>query len=143
MLRSYSFVGVLFAAFAANRLAIHSQDNHFVYLADAFLKGQTGLVRRPHHGNDWASYQIVELKGDSAQQYGDQVSGYFHPPQRQTQSISDTRECADRSSEKDRGKQTTKHFVSFPPGPAVLLMPFVAAVGYGANDVVFTVGMAA
>ena len=67
----------IYAAFAANRLAIHSQDNHFVYLADAFLKGQTGLVRRPHHGNDWASYQIVELKGDSAQQYGDQVSGYF------------------------------------------------------------------
>ena len=40
---------------------------------------------------------------------------------------------------RDRGKSTTRNFVSFPPGPAVLMMPFVAAVGYGANDVLFTI----
>ncbi|MGC6416334.1 MAG: hypothetical protein ACON3Z_04420 [Bradymonadia bacterium] len=132
----------IYAAFAANRLAIHSQDNHFVYLADAFLKGQTGLVRRPHHGNDWASYQVVELKGDSARQYGVEVRGYFTRRKGKADQFRTLDDQLIDIPKKDRGKQTTKHFVSFPPGPAVLLMPFVAAVGYGANDVVFTVAMA-
>ena len=79
----------------------------------------------------------MELKGDSAQQYGDQVSGYF--TRRKANPINFGPRMHDRSSEKDRGKQTTKHCLI--AGPAVL-MPFVAAVGYGISDVVFTVGMA-
>ena len=133
----------VYAAFAGKRLAMHTQDNHFVYLADSFLKGQTEMVRRPHHGNDWASYIVLELKGKSAERFGPKVSGFFtrrkgKPNQFQTVS----RETIDIPS-RDRGAKKTRHFVSFPPGPAVLMMPWVAAVGYGANDVVFTVVMAA
>jgi hypothetical protein len=34
-------------------------------------------------------------------------------------------------------------YVSFPPGPAVLMMPFVALFGLGLNDVAFTIAFAA
>ena len=68
---------VVFAAFAGPRLLIHSSDNHFVYLADAFLSGQTELTRKPHHQNDWASYEVLTLKGASVEQHGPTVKGFF------------------------------------------------------------------
>lgn len=135
-------LGVL-AAFANKRLKIHSDDNHFVYLADAFLHGQVELTRTPHHQNDWASYEILQLKGASAEAHGEVVKGFFtrragKPDQFQLlsgQSIDIPR--------RDRGPSEKKYYVSFPPMPAVLMMPAVAAVGYGANDVVFTILFAA
>ncbi len=39
--------------------------------------------------------------------------------------------------------QLKRNFVSFPPGPAVAMMPFVAVWGYDFNDVLFTVLLAA
>lgn len=133
----------VFCAFANARLRIHSQDNHFVYLADAFLNGSVELQRPPPHGNDWASYQILPLKGDSANQYGAEVRGFFTRRKgkpNQFRTLSGAEIDIPRA---DRGKATTKHFVSFPPMPAVLMMPMVAATGYGANDVIFTVIFAA
>ncbi|MEE2789106.1 MAG: hypothetical protein VX589_17355, partial [Myxococcota bacterium] len=133
----------VYAAVAGPRLKIHSQDNHFVYLADAFLAGQVELKRTPHHGNDWASYRVVKLKGNSAQAYGEEVRGFFT---RRTQRPHEFRTLDGRNISippRDRAASSTKYFVSFPPMPAVLMMPAVALVGYGTNDVVFNVLFAA
>lgn len=133
----------VFCAFANVRLRIHSQDNHFVYLADAFLKGSVQLQRKAPHGNDWASYQVLQLKGPSAKQHGAEVRGFFT---RRKGKPNQFRTLAGDEIEiprADRGASKTRTFVSFPPMPAVLMLPMVAAVGYGANDVVFTVLFAA
>lgn len=131
-------VGVM-AAFANKRLMIHSPDNHFVYLADAFLHGQTELVRKPHHQNDWATFDVLELKGKSADAHGPTVEGFFT---RRKGKPDEFRLLTGEQIDiprRDRGKSTTRYFVSFPPAPAVLMIPWVAAVGYGTNDVIFTV----
>ena len=133
-------IGVaVFAAFAGPRLKIHSQDNHFVYLADAFLHGSAELVRRPPHQNDWASYEALTLKGASAEKYGPVVKGFFtRRPGKPNEFQTLQRELLDVPY-RDRGESEKHTFVSFPPAPAVLMMPAVAVVGYGANDVLFTV----
>ncbi|MFN3198377.1 MAG: hypothetical protein ACE366_08180 [Bradymonadia bacterium] len=133
----------VFCAFANVRLRIHSQDNHFVYLADAFLNGSTELQRKPPHGNDWASYKVQQLKGASAEKYGSEVKGFFT---RRKGKGNEFRTLAGDHIEiprADRGAAETKHFVSFPPMPAILMLPSVAAIGYGTNDVIFTVIFAA
>lgn len=129
----------VFAAFAGPRLRIHSNDNHFVYLADAFLNGQAELTRKPHHQNDWASYEVLELRGASRERYGEKVSGFFtrRSGRPDEMRLLDGREITVPKA--DRGASQTRWFVSFPPFPAVLMTPFVALAGYGANDVVFTV----
>jgi hypothetical protein len=133
----------VFAGFAGPRLTIHSADNHFVYLADAFLKGQVELTRPPPHANDWASYDIQQLKGATAASHGESVKGFFTG---RTGKPNEFRTLQGEHLEipaADRGKKEVRHFVSFPPLPAVLLMPVVALVGYGANDVIFTLLFAA
>jgi len=135
----FLFGGLIYAAFAADRLKIHSQDNHFVYLADAFLSGQTELKRRPHHGNDWASFIQLELKGSSVEKHGPSVSGFFTRRKGKPNQFQTLGKTLIDIPKADRGKQISRNYVSFPPGPAVLMMPWVAAVGYGTNDVVFTV----
>ena len=66
----------IYAALAGNRLKIHSQDNRCL-LGGRVLKGQTQLARKPHHGNDWASYIELKLKGATAQEHGGTVKGFF------------------------------------------------------------------
>lgn len=57
----------VYAAFAAERLAVHSPDNHFAYLADSYLHGTLSVRCSPEAlrartcppgggGNDWAFY---------------------------------------------------------------------------------------
>lgn len=130
---------LVFGAFAGPRLLIHSPDNHFVYLADAFLNGQTELTRKPHHQNDWASYEVLPLKGASAEAHGPVVKGFFT---RRAGKPNEFRLLDGREIDLppgDRGTAERKYFVSFPPFPGVLMMPFVALSGFGANDVLFTV----
>lgn len=137
-------IGLLvFGAFAGPRLKIHSQDNHFVYLADAFLQGSVELVRRPHHQNDWASYEVLTLKGESAVKYGPEVSGFFtRRPGKPNEFRTLQKQDLDIPP-RDRGESTKRTFVSFPPMPALLMLPSVAVIGYGTNDVIFTVAFAA
>ncbi|MGK0358427.1 MAG: hypothetical protein ACI9U2_000714 [Bradymonadia bacterium] len=130
---------VVFAAFSGPRLLIHSEHNHFVYQADALLQGSAEIVRRPHHQNDWASFEVLQLKGKSAQTYGPVVQGFFtkrsgKPGEFRTLAGDDI-----RIPRRDRGEAKTRTFVSFPPMPAVLMLPSVAVIGYGTNDTVYTV----
>lgn len=146
-MRTYLFIFLfglgVFAAFAGPRLKIHSADNHFVYLADAFLKGQTELTRKPPHQNDWASYSVLSLKGQSAAQHGEEVRGNFTGRSKLPNEFRTLKGDLIEIPAGDRGASRTRYFVSFPPLPAVLMMPVVAAVGYGANDVIFTILFAA
>ena len=90
------FVFCLFAyALSSGSMLGHqSQAPHFVYQAEAFLRGQLALTARPPNLNDWV---------------------FEHG----------------------------RWYVSFPPFPAVLMMPFVAFAGLGFDDVAFTVPFAA
>ncbi len=135
-----SLIGLaIFAAFAGPRLLIHSKDNHFVYLADAFLHGQTEVTRIPHHQNDWATYVELELKGKSKEQHGERVKGFFT---RRSKKRDEFRLLSGEEIQiphRDRGESKDHRFVSFPPGPAVAMMPLVLLTGYGTNDVIFTI----
>lgn len=83
----------VYAAVAGRRLARHSQDNHFVYLADSILHGQLHLREEPPSRNDWARFE-------------------------------------------------GRWYVSFPPLPAVLMLPGVAVWGMRFNDRLFSVLLA-
>lgn len=134
---------VVFAAFSGPRIRIHSEHNHFVYQADAFLQGSAELTRRPPHQNDWASYEVLQLKGKSAETHGPEVRGFFT---RRKGKYNEFRTLAGEDIEiprRDRGESTTRYFVSFPPMPAVVMLPSVAVIGYGTNDVIYTVVFAA
>jgi hypothetical protein len=133
----------VFSAFAGSRLGIHSADNHFVYQADAFLDGSAELTRKPPHQNDWASFEVMTLRGATAETHGAEVRGFFT---RRKGKPNEFRLLDGRNITvpvRDRGDRTKHYFVSFPPAPAVLMMPLVALTGYGTNDVVFTVFFAA
>jgi hypothetical protein len=84
----------IFGALMGDRLATHSRDNHYVYMADGLLHGRLTIEGKPPHNNDWAKYE-------------------------------------------------GKWFVSFPPLPAVLMMPGVAIQGLDFNDRLFTLFFAA
>ncbi len=146
-MRVYAIVFFLalgvFGAFAGPRLLMHSSDNHFVYLADAFMHGQAELTRKPHHQNDWASYEVLPLKGDSAAAHGEVVKGFFTKRGGKPDEFRLLNGTQITVPAADRGEAERKYFVSFPPFPGVLMIPFVAAAGFGANDVVFTVLFAA
>jgi hypothetical protein len=84
----------VYCAFSGGMLLHQSGAPHFVYQAEAFLRGQLSLPGQPPNTNDWVL-------------------------------------------------RNGKWFVSFPPFPAVLMMPFVAVAGLAFNDVFFTVCLSA
>jgi hypothetical protein len=150
-----AFVGL--AILAGERLARPSGDNHFVHMADGWLHGRLALPGKPPgfceparqargecRGHRFDDYAVVwELKTDD----GRTLRGY---PCR-------TRACAearrrDRTEtwwivgegwqsfargEVKRGEDTW--YVTFPPGPALVMVPLVAVWGTGVWDVLVTV----
>jgi hypothetical protein len=121
---------------SGSRLARHSNDNHFVYLADSLLHGRLDMRVNPPHDNDWARVDELTLRDGRA------VRGVFlrvggHDRFRTTRGQVLTITPADIAQRRYR------YYVSFPPLPAVLMMPFVAISGMQLNDVLFTVLLAA
>lgn len=124
------FLGAYLGA-SGQRLLQHSQYNHFVYLADCWLHGRLALAAPPPNENDWALVDVLKLKD------GRTVKGNFStgnidrflplsgPPMTimpdQIESRSNIR------------------YVSFPPLPALFMLPVVAIAGLRANDVLFNV----
>ena len=151
-------VGLLvFSAFAWDRLGGPSEDPHFAYLANTYnsmISAAAGnadaverrssrvpfeLERNPPHGNDWASYWEIELKDGTTHRgiwLDKQGTGRFR--------LLGTNEAVILDHGNLRGaKRKQRYFVSFPPGPAVVMMPFAAVWGYDVNDVLITVLFAA
>ncbi|MBN1946240.1 MAG: hypothetical protein JW797_11225 [Bradymonadales bacterium] len=134
------FIGlVVFCLFTFDRLGRQSTDPHFIYLADAFLHGQLELTRHPPpgHDNDWARYIETELPG------GEVVRGVWYDREAgKFLTLSGEMYLVDQADQR-RLREQRHYYVSFPPGPAVLMMPGVAIWGYGFNDIWFTLFFAA
>lgn len=124
---------VAYSLVAGGRLGRQSSDPHFVYQAHAWLSGNLSTERMPRGADDPARVETVELRS------GQTVRG------RRLRTRRFFRTTAGREipiAEIARSRGTTE-YVSFPPLPAVLMLPQVAIAGKRANDVVFTVAVAA
>lgn len=127
----------IFSAFAGPRMRAPSPNNHFVYLADAWLKGSLELPNRPPHHNDWASVDTLHLRN------GDSYRGIWRDRQAR-RFLSTTGELYAFDASELAGMRTERtYYVSFPPMPSVLMLPGVAIWGMRFNDVWFTVAFAA
>jgi len=121
----------VYGADAGTRLAARSSNPHFALQADAWLRGKV-TIDHPV-GDDWAKVETVVLDD------GSRVSG---------------RQLASRKAFRVTGggeiptsrivhREGTTVYMSFPPAPAVLMLPQVLVSGARANDVLFTVVFAA
>lgn len=149
-------VAAIYAAFAGPRVLRHSPHNHFVYLADSYLHGTLQMRVDPPHENDWAYVEVIvlesgqELRGvwyDYGERLFKDVSGdVYHVERSELPQAAYRRELPRCPLELPPVEERTtpelrrcaQRYVSFPPGPAVLMMPGVAIAGMGFNDVLFT-----
>jgi hypothetical protein len=124
-----------YGAASGPRLATQSRAPHYVYLADAWLHGRLGLEGAPPNGDDWARVDTLVLTD------GRTVRGRFQQdgPGGFLTTAGDTLTVAAN----DIRAHSATWYVSFPPLPAVLMLPLVALFGLRANDVIFTVLLAA
>jgi hypothetical protein len=119
-----------YLATAGQRLRRASSDTHFNYLADMWLHKRLDLGHNPPNQNDWAEVEYLHLKD------GRTVAGTFLRSQpMQFRKVDGTKETIQNDQIENRWK---KFYVSFPPFPAVLFLPFVAIWGLAFNDVLFT-----
>ena len=130
------FAGAYLGA-SGGRLRQHSAHNHYVYLADGWLHGRLALAGPPPNENDWAKVDVLTLKDGRTVRgtYGGRggPADRFYPLRGSNETIA----AADIVSRRDL------RYVSFPPLPAVLMLPVVALAGLTTNDVLFTVLWAA
>ncbi|MGB3051810.1 MAG: hypothetical protein WBB42_12475 [Polyangiales bacterium] len=101
----------VYGATSAGRLLRPSPNNHYVYLADAWLQGRLDIGGDPPGTNDWACFDTLN-RGPC-------------PPGRYSFSGPDA--------------ERYRWYVSFPPLPAILLLPLVAAFGLDTLDALFWV----
>jgi hypothetical protein len=124
------FAGAYLGA-SGGRLRQHSQYNHFVYLAEGWLKGRLDMPVPPPNENDWARVEVLKLKdGRTFKGMFGKIgpTDRFYPLRGQSLTIEDEK-IASRSAIR---------YVSFPPFPAVVMLPFVAVAHLKFNDVLFT-----
>jgi hypothetical protein len=131
------FAGAYLGA-SGGRLRQHSLYNHYVYLAEGWLHGRLALQGGPPNENDWAKVDVFKLKDGRELRgtYGSKTGGpvdRFYPLRGPSVTVEES-QIASRSAIR---------YVSFPPFPAVLMVPFVAIWGLTFNDVLFTALLAA
>ena len=127
---------VVFGAVAGSRLGRQSTDPHFVYQADAWLAGKLAIDPPPPKGDDWAKVETVELD-DGSTVRGRRLTS------KKKKGLFRTTSGEEIATKRIRRPVATTHYVSFPPFPAVLMLPQVAVAGRAANDVLPTVLVAA
>ncbi len=116
------------------RVLSPSSDIHFSYLAQSFLSGRLDMLQAPPHQNDWASYEILTLKT------GESIKGFWMIGKPQ---IFKTLKGEERKIPQAQVQSSqTKYYVSFPPFPAILMMPLYLLFGLNASDTLLTVLMA-
>jgi hypothetical protein len=123
---------VVYSAVAWDRIARPSPAPHFVLQADAWLHGHLA-IDPPLVGDDWAKVETVVLD-DGTQAQGRRLT--TRPAFRTL----DGDELPTRRIRQSLGKTG---YVSFPPFPAVLMLPGAALAGRAANDVIPTLLLAA
>lgn len=121
-------LSVIYMSLAGSRLRGPSADNHYAYLARSWLQGQLHLADPPPHGNDWASYELLTIKGEGGGQ-----PRLIKGVQRGGDLITLSGERLEyRSLSVERRER--RYFVSFPPLPGVLMLPLVWLMGLKAPD---------
>jgi hypothetical protein len=124
-----------YCAISGGRLLRQSSDIHFNYQADMFLHGRLDLGHPPPNSNDWAEVEYLHLKD------GRSVAGAFLRAQpSHFHELGGKVETIQPNEIQNRWK---KYYVSFPPFPSLIFLPFIAIFGLGFNDVLLTVIMAA
>lgn len=145
----------IFCAFAWKRVEATSTDPHFIYLAntlntmvaanfsDEAAKKREGkhafeLDRHPPHRNDWASWWDLTTTD------GEHYRGIWldHQGSGRFKTLDGKIYVLERGQVRFK-KRKKRYFVSFPPGPAFVMMPLAAIWGYHVNDVIFTIFFAA
>jgi hypothetical protein len=127
---------VVFGAVAGSRLGRQSTDPHFVYQADAWLDGKLAIDPPPPKGDDWAKVETV-LLDDGSTVRGRRLTS------KKKKGLFRATSGEEIATKRIRRTVATTHYVSFPPFPAVLMLPQVAVAGRAANDVLPTVLIAA
>jgi hypothetical protein len=127
---------IAYCAISGSRLLHQSSDIHFNYLADMWLHRRLDLGHLPPQpSNDWAEVEYLQLKD------GRTVAGTFlHAQPFRFHELGGKVETIQQNDIASRFK---KYYVSFPPFPAMIFLPFVALFGLGFNDVLLTVILAA
>lgn len=129
------FLGAYLGA-SGERLRRPSPYNHFAYQAHSWLHGSLALIKPPPNENDWALVEELHLRD------GTTVRGQFSKRGNVDRFL--PLRGPGRTIPPDQiVSRRAIRYVSFPPLPAVLMLPVVAIAGVGANDVVFTVLWAA
>jgi hypothetical protein len=123
---------IVYSAVAWDRLWRPSPAPHFVYQADAWLHGHLA-IDPPLGGDDWAKVETVVLDD------GSELSGRRLMTRAAFRAL-DGRELPLARIRQSLGKTA---YVSFPPFPAVVMLPSAALGGPAGNDVVPTVILAA
>jgi hypothetical protein len=125
----------IYCATANTRLRNQSRDTHFVYQAQMFLEHRLDLGQpAPPSQNDWAEVETLQLKD------GRSLSGCFL--RSQPQRFRTLRGKIESVPDVDIQSRSKKFYVSFPPFPAVLFLPFVAISHLAVNDVLLTILLA-
>jgi len=122
-----------FGAVAAKRITAQSADPHYVLQADAWLHGKLAIDPPPEKGDDWAIVEEVELDDGS-------VARGRRLASRPT-FLTTSGEELPRTRIRRRVRQI--YYVSFPPTPALLMVPSALVGGRKGNDVVPTLLVAA
>ncbi len=136
---------VVLGLVAGSKLFKPSSDNHYSHMASAWLAGRTSLPGSPPHRNDWGRVTTLTLHD------GRTLRGIACK-------TASCREHHQRTNEQgwwsmdhqlvyvSRADVITREdawYVTFPPGPAVMLLPLVALFGIDVWDVLLTVLLAA
>jgi hypothetical protein len=131
----YAIFLVGYCSASGSRLLHHSTDIHFSYQADMFLHRRLDLGHPPPNSNDWAEVDYLHLKD------GRTVAGTFI--RSNPYHFRELGGKVERITDADIANRWKKYYVSFPPFPTALFLPFVAAFGLGVNDVLLTIILAA
>lgn len=121
-----------YALYSWDRYERGSEDTHFIYQAHVFFECWDAawddekdctfeLHVDPPHGNDWASYIDLPVKGDEV------LTGIWVNRDQHKFKTLDGKLYIIESEDRDHRKRVETHtFVSFPPGPAMVMMPLLA-----------------
>ena len=123
---------VVYGVLAWDRVGRQSPAPHFVYQADAWLSGEVAITP-PAKGDDWAKVETVTLDD------GSEVRGR----RLKTRKAFRTTGGDEVPIERVRGTKSVDLYVSFPPAPALLMLPVALISGRDGNDVIPTLLIAA
>jgi len=135
---------VVLAALAGPALLRPSRNNHFVHMARGWLEGRVALAGTPpgypRAHDDWGRVWTLRLR-DGSTLRGDPCRTTTCEDLRRTgvETWRPTTGKAVQLARRDIVERTSTWYVTFPPGPALLMLPGVLLWGLGFLDVLFTV----